>query len=919
MFSSVLVLALAGIVAFIVIKGKSTAVSDPLKNIPADVAFLLRINDFSGLSGNTFKNNKVFTTLKNITPFKNLYADIEAIDSLTGINVDVLSVLKKCRLYISSHYIGGRKTEFLFIFENFKGGSDRQVYDIVSEITKQPVKDSERKYEGKSIFTLKVIRKNKPQSFYFSLVEGNLLLSRSVILIENAIRQSSMPASLPGNDEFARILTTAGKNKEVNLFINMRKFNGIISSLANNQYSSSIKEYDNFGGWIGLDLNTAEKQLILNGFISDGGDSESFHKIFYDNEPINLSAEKILPASVSSFLSVGAGNFTKLRERYLLYLQHEGLSENRKNSLAAFKKKYSVDLEESLLTFIDNEITVAWGSSTEEYAGRYSTFILIKCKSGALAKNTMEDLVRKVASGNGKKLSDFVTIHTVDADTKFSITELPEKNITGLLLGKLFSINGRNFYTVLDNYLVFSDSRNALGNFLYNNVLSKTLSTNEAYKAFNSSIAQNSFLICYSNLARSSRVYSKYLRENIIDQWENYSDNLQRIQPFGFQITRVSGMNYCNIASLYLDDLKGRHQTVWESLLDSVVTGKPYLVENHYTGQNEIFLQDMDNNIYLINKAGRIIWKQKITETINSKVYQVDYYKNGKLQLLFSSANYLHLIDRNGNYVDRYPLRLRAGATAGLSLFDYERNRDYRVFIPCNDKKVYAYDIKGNLIDGWGFNGSEYPVTQPVEHFRVMDKDFIVFGDRYSTYILDRKGNTRVTAGRVISKSQNNTYYLDDKGSLDNSHIVTTDTLGNIVYIDFKGGTEYVSIGKFSPEHYFDFKDMNGDNRKDYIFLDGNNLNIYSSDKNEIFNFSFSNDIKKPPVIFTFSSSNRKTGIVDETEKKIYLINKDGTLFKGFPLEGTSLFSIGNLDSIDGIFNLIVGGRNNFLYNYSVK
>jgi hypothetical protein len=58
---------------------------------------------------------------------------------------------------------------------------------------------------------------------------------------------------------------------------------------------------------------------------------------------------------------------------------------------------------------------------------------------------------------------------------------------------------------------------------------------------------------------------------------------------------------------------------------------------------------------------------------IMGSVQQLDFYKNGKLQYLFNTAEKIHLIDRNGNYVERYPIALRSPATSPLALFDYER------------------------------------------------------------------------------------------------------------------------------------------------------------------------------------------------------------------------------------------------------
>jgi hypothetical protein len=94
-------------------------------------------------------------------------------------------------------------------------------------------------------------------------------------------------------------------------------------------------------------------------------------------------------------------------------------------------------------------------------------------------------------------------------------------------------------------------------------------------------------------------------------------------------------------------------------------------------------------------------------------------------------------------------------------VFDYDNTRDYRLFIACENKKVYAYSKEGILIDGWAFDQSESMVTQGVNHYRIGDKDFLVFGDRYRTYILDRKGNTRISTDTYFPRSQNNNYFID--------------------------------------------------------------------------------------------------------------------------------------------------------------
>jgi hypothetical protein len=262
---------------------------------------------------------------------------------------------------------------------------------------------------------------------------------------------------------------------------------------------------------------------------------------------------------------------------------------------------------------------------------------------------------------------------------------------------------------------------------------------------------------------------------------------------------------------------------------------------------------------------------------------------------------------------------LRSSASAGLALFDYENDKNYRLFIPCTDKKVYAYSSDGTLISGWKFSGSDYAVTQPVNHFRVDNKDFIVFGDDAYTYILDRKGEQRVKPLDILIKSRNNNYFLANNGAITNSYLLITDTSGTVCKLFFDGKIEKQQLAKFSAQHFFDFKDINADGANDYIFLDNNTLQVFRTDGSLLFEKKLGCTISQRPIYFNFSYDNRKIGLVSTEKGSIYLINKNGEVYKGFPLEGTTLFSIGYFDPTTSKFNLIVGGRNNFLYNYAVE
>ena len=900
------------------IRQKSAIAGNPLKAIPADESFILKINNFHNLAKTLVKENNVWFTLTKLAPFRDLTQKIFYLDSLTESEPEISKILVNSVVYISGQYGSGQKSEYLTIINLPAEKSDKAIVEMLSELTSQNVKRNSQNYDGRTIYAIKIAERGAIFDFYITVIEGNIILSKSIVVIEESIRQYNVSGSLADNLEFNKALSTAGKGKDANLFADLRKFPDLSSGIVSDNLSKKVRNYNRFGGWVDFDINPTDGQIILNGFILAGDTKNTFINIFRDCKPVSISVDKILPASTSAFISIGTNNLENLIKGFSRYSFGLRESSERSKQLIDIEKSYNFNPSKLFSSIIDNEISVAQ-CITNDSTNKPSTFIIVKCKSSNQAQRDLQDAIIKICGKKVIKIQDLQFTYSFDNETRFEITEFPIENITGNLFGGLFNLPGPCYYTFYGNYLLFGHSVEELSYLLYNDVLSKTLSTNEVYKNFKNNLAQQSYLLFYTNLSRSANVFEPYLESKITTAWEHNAGVFQKIQPFGLQITELSDMPYCNILIQYVNEIISKPQTTWESLLDTSFTFKPQFVLNHNNQQNEIFLQDLNNTIYLINKAGRIIWKQKIEEAINSKVYQIDFYKNGKLQILFSTKNYLHLIDREGNYVDRFPVRLRAPASAGMSLFDYENDKNYRIFIPCFDNKVYSYSQDGLIISGWQFKGSDYPIDQPVEHFRIGDKDYIVFGDKYHTYILDRKGDVRVSVNEIITKSKNNGYILDNSGTAEKARILITDTTGKIISIYFDGHISKTDVGTFSANHFFDFKDIDADGINDFVFLDEDKLSVFKQNKDNIISFQFPHIIKERPVYFRFSSSDRKLGFADNEDQKIYLVNNDGSVYKGFPLTGSTLFSIGYLDATDGAFNLIVGGKNNFLYNYSVQ
>ena len=133
------------------------------------------------------------------------------------------------------------------------------------------------------------------------------------------------------------------------------------------------------------------------------------------------------------------------------------------------------------------------------------------------------------------------------------------------------------------------------------------------------------------------------------------------------------------------------------------------------------------------------------------------------------------------------------------------------------------------------------------------------------------------------------------------------------------GSVSRLLTRKMPSGHFFRMQDMDSDGIPEFIFTDGDELEVVHQDGKKMFSFSVKGRISDIPDIYKFSASDVKIGITDRSRNRIYLINSDGSLYEGFPLEGSTRFSIGYFAGSDSRFNLIVGSANNFLYNYSIE
>jgi len=892
--------------------------SEPLKAVPLNALVIIRVNNFKALNEKTAVSNQVWNQLKTIPSFNRINRQLRFLDSLYRFVPEARDILQATPAFISAHATGRDRISILHVLRLPSRYGEKSVAELVTNLIGTGGAITDRKYEGVVIHETAFAGEAGIKDFSWAISHNILMISFSAIVLEDAIRQINSGNSVLNLKGFQEIYNTAGKNVDANVIINFSRFSTGLASIMKSAFRGKVKSADNFASWAAMDMNLLSDMLLMNGFINPPDSAVSISSLFLGQSPRKITADEVLPASTASFVSLGISDPEKYISNYKSFLQGLGKLTSYNNRLQSLNEACGTDITAHFTEIMDNEITLAFDSPPAE-GDTSAIFVLIRIKSRGLAEAKMANLLEKMAASESRPAESYTVEYRIDNELSYKIHRLPVNNLISGLFGNLYMGLNEHYYALIDNYLVFGSSVQSLKTLIHDKVLNKTLENDEAYKEFKNNLSPRSNILFFSNLSKSGAVFSPFLVKDLGNSWKNYEMVFQKVPVAGFQLFSNNNMVYSNFLVKYLSSYDRETHTVWESRLDTLAEGKPVFVINHQTRQNEVFVQDLNHNIYLINNMGRILWKVQLPEAINSEIYQVDYLRNGKLQFLFSSSNYIYMVDRKGNFVEKYPVRLRSPATCGVSVFDYENNRDYRLFIACQDRRIYAYTKAGALLDGWSFGQSESEVDQPVNHFRVGDKDFLVFGDRFRTYILDRKGNTRISTDTFFPRSVRNSYSLHIPKDGSGAGVVTTDTTGLVYFILFNGQVKTVELDRFTGNHYFDYMDLTGDREMEYIFMDRNRLSVFNQNKIRLFTYTFTEPVDTRPVFYQFSSGDRKLGVVCRNENRIYLFNSNGKLYEGFPLQGNTPFSIGNFGDTLSRFNLVVGSRDNFLYNYRVN
>ena len=891
--ASIVVLLMIAVIAlgYFYYQRVKSPVSEAYSAIPHDAAIIAEIKNPENI-WERISLSAQWNEISGQENIKTISSQFLFLDSLEKNNPELTQLFKNNSILISFHATKATDFDALYIFIMPRFEQESFINEIIYAIAGTNIKLSKRIYNGVSIREFNYNGKN----FAYTVYNGLFLASHTSILVEDAIRQLKTGTNIKSDKNFRTLYEAAGKNVDAHLYINYNQLPRFVSVHTTQLNDLSIKRLQNFAAWTQLDVSIKKESLLFSGFTVIK-DTSQYLSTLKNQKPVVPGVYQVLPRRTALFQLIALSDVPLYLRNLNNYLRVSGEAGNYELS--------TVD-RANLNSWIGNEICY-FITETSSTNFDNNVFAAIKTSGLAEARKALKTFGEKSSAGGFRE----------ELYRGRVIGYINENNILPALLGSRFERITRFFYTYIDDYIIIGNQASSIRSIIDDFLSGKKLSEDESFIQFHKTLSGEVNFYSYVNIDRSSYILKSYLHDDLFSRYEKNESYLNKINSVALQISSNDKLFYTTV-NFEVGKVVGGGETnlLWASQLDTSISMQPQIVINHNTGMQEIVIQDDANNLYLLDNSGRILWKRKFSEKIMSPVYQVDLFKNGKLQLMFNTANYLYLIDRNRNNVGNYPIKLPAPATNAMSLFDYDSNRDYRIFVACENGIVYSYLASGRPSSGWLFNKAIGKITNPVQHFVVDDRDYLTLSDSTGKfYMLDRRGVVRAEAKQSIYRPLESEIYLE-KDENNRSYFVTTDTTGTIFSVFPDGSVYSKTIIPFSPNHHFIFQDINSDQQKDYIYADNNRLGVYNKDNTPVFNYSFTQPVIPEVIFYPFSNGKGKVGAASTAANEIYLINDDGTMYDGFPLKGSTLFLLSDLNK-DGLRKIITGSIDGNVYVYN--
>lgn len=703
----------------------------------------------------------------------------------------------------------------------------------------------------------------------FALIDDILVMSESSFLLEGVLRLSTVgKSSLFKNQNLPLFKLPTLKSDEGNIYLNISNFADFFTLFQRPDLGKDKLLLDGSGL---ADFKIREDGVLLNGFLVNS--EVGLLSLFKSQKPQPIDIEGFISNKVAVLVHFGISESETWFKDQGELARINGITST--DSLEQEMLRLSVNIE-SLRKAVGNQFANCYLGNSDpvvsilelnKEVGRISVFDELSSK---LADQKKDSLYIEDYAGYQIRLIDY-------------------KNFLYQLFYPIAIPSEQTFFVQVGQYLILSESVESIKTFIDDMDAEDTWGKSVEWNNFLNSSLQESNISIFLD----GKLTSVFLRNKFNAKWRSFFDanNFLNIDKGSFQLSRLETNYYLNASLRFSEPLQTRNNLTMTTYdYGSRIVTQPKIVRSHISKDVEIVMQDSANNLYLLSKNLKTLWKQPMNDRIVDNIKQLDFYANGKLQLFFTTSNGIHIIDRLGRYVEGFPKSLDTNGRIEYSqLVDYDRSKRYRYLITEERGDLLLTDKNGKLLEGWDPRKLNGRMLDAAKHYRILGKDYFLAVTQGGTVnLLNRRGEMIKGFPMDLAMRPNGNISITIGNDLSSSYFTTVSRDGLKIQFGLDGQIrkKEVLLKRTASTEFRLVKSIEEDS---YVFLrvDPDKLSILDNDGKALIEIENPGSVNWRLTYLENRLRERFYCLYDDLQNFSYYLGNDGVFLLPQPLEST--------------------------------
>ncbi|MDX1629722.1 MAG: DUF3352 domain-containing protein, partial [Fulvivirga sp.] len=519
-------------------------------------------------------SNDVWKYLKTNAYLAELGTSMDSIDNEVRKNEIIWELIASRPLLISVHEVRKHEYDYLYVIDLQKAAQFQFIKDYIDQLTDDETQVLSRDYRGTELIEIRFT--DSPLRLYMTISENLLILSTTHTLVEQSIDQKNEPV-IARDLDFIDISRHMDSDRPT-FYLQSRYFYQFLQQWMTEEESSMLN-FLKATSYSSFNIKLEEDHVALKGLSNLIDSDSSLLQAIQQSGAGTALVPVIAPANTSFFMSLCFDDSKTFYENISLSIKQSSEGQSYEEQKEKLEKFLDIDIEKHFLSWIDGEISLLQlegSSSNEAYA------LAIRHRGMDETKENLAYVKERIRKKTPVKFRDV-------AYKDHTISFLSIKGFFKMLFGKTFEKVEKPYYTIIDDYVVFSNSPQTLGIIISNYVDGTTLDNSKAFADYMDHFDDESTLLLYINSRQLLEDSQKYLDEEAQQTLANHKKYIERFPMIGLQFKPKKDLLAHQLVFEYMDEIK---QNAWNKLLAGKLE-QPSLIVEASESEESIAIEDI--------------------------------------------------------------------------------------------------------------------------------------------------------------------------------------------------------------------------------------------------------------------------------------------------------------------------------------